>query len=244
MGVANGAGVAPEGIEFGWRGLYRVAGVAALAMALFIPVQVLVFILWPPPATVLGWFAVFQGSPIIGLLDMDLLLIVDQVLMGLVLLALYVALRRTSPSATLIALVLALLGIAAYFASTAAFEMLSLSGRYASAAGEAERAPIAAAGEVMLATWQGTAFSLGYLLEGLALLIMALAMRRSSLFGDGVAYLGIAVGILSLVPPTVPTVGVGFAFASLVPLEIWNILLATRFFRTAGSTGKEGLPGG
>ena len=240
MSAGNGGGASLEGVGSGWKGLYEVAGVAALVMAVFIPVQVVVFILWPPPSTVLGWFALFQRSPLVGLLDLDLLLIIDQVLMGLVLLALYVTLRRTSQSATLIALVFALLGIAAYFASTAAFEMLSLSGSYAAAAGEPQRAPIEAAGQVMLANWQGTAFDAGYLLEGLALLIFAVVMSRSSLFGKVTAYLGILLGVLSLVPPTVPAVGLIFAFGSLVPLEIWNILIARRLLQL-GRGGTAGL---
>jgi hypothetical protein len=70
---------------------------------------------------------------------MDLLLIVDQVLMVLVLLALCIALRRASQSFMAIALTAGLVGIAAYFASTTAFEMLSLSDQYAAATTEAQR---------------------------------------------------------------------------------------------------------
>ena len=41
--------------------------------------QILVFLISPPPETVTGWFDLFQSSMLIGLLNLDLLLMVDQV---------------------------------------------------------------------------------------------------------------------------------------------------------------------
>jgi hypothetical protein len=214
-----------------WKGLYKVAGSAALMMALFIPIQLIIFVIWPPPSTVTAWFTLFQENRLIGLLDMDLLLIVDQVLMGLVLIALYAALKRAGPSAMTIALTLGLVGIAAYFASTAAFEMLSLSNQYAAATTETQRSILLGAGQTMLTIWQGTAFTVGYILEGVALLIIALVMRRSTVFSKATASVGILLGVLSLVPPSVGTIGLFFALGSLVPLELWDILIARRFLQ-------------
>jgi len=77
-----------ETADSGWKSLYRVGGAAALIMAVFIPIQFIIFVAWPPPSTVIGWFTLFQNNRLLGLLDMDLLLIVDQVLVALVLLAL------------------------------------------------------------------------------------------------------------------------------------------------------------
>jgi fumarate reductase subunit D len=143
-----------------WRSLYRVGGAGALLMAVFIPIQFIIFVAWPPPSAVIGWFTLFQNNRLLGLLDMDLLLIVDQVLMVLVLLALYIALRRASQSFMAIALTAGLVGIAAYFASTTAFEMLSLSDQYAEATTEAQRSMFLAAGRrclpsgrALLSTW-------------------------------------------------------------------------------------------
>lgn len=161
-----------EAADFRGKGLYKVGGVATPIMAVFIPIQIIIFPIWPPPSTVIGWFTLFQNNRLLGLFDMDLLLIVDQVLMGLVLLALYTALRRTSQSFMAIALILGLVGIATYFASTSTFEMLSLSNQYAAATTEAQRSTFLAAGQAMLVNWQGTAFDVAYILEGVALLII------------------------------------------------------------------------
>jgi hypothetical protein len=214
-----------------WKGLYRIGGTAALIMAAFIPIQIVIFVVWPPPSTVIGLFTLFQNNRLLGLLDMDLLLIADQVLVALVLLALYIALRRTSQSFMAIALTAGLLGIAAYFASTAAFEMLSLSDQYAAATTDAERSMFLAAGQTMLAIYQGTAFDVGYVLEGVALLIIAVVMLRSTLFSKRTAYVGILMGVMSLVPPTAGTIGLLFSLGSLAPLEIWNILAARRLYQ-------------
>jgi hypothetical protein len=39
-----------------WRTLYRAAGVAALTTAVLVPVQLAVFVAYPFPETVTGWF--------------------------------------------------------------------------------------------------------------------------------------------------------------------------------------------
>ncbi|MCK9355880.1 MAG: DUF4386 domain-containing protein [Dehalococcoidia bacterium] len=221
-----------------WKGLYRVGAGAALLMAAFIPVQIIVFIIWPPPGTVTGWFDLYQQHPLVGLLDMDLLLIVDQVFVALIMVTLYVVLRRSWQSLMTIALTLSALGIAAYFASTAAFEMLSLSGDYAAATTEAQRATLLAAGQVMLSTWQGTAFSVGYVLEGIGLLLVAIVMLRSTVFSQTTARVGVVLGVMSLLPPTAGMVGMFFALGSLVPLEIWDILVARRLLRLVREASK------
>jgi hypothetical protein len=228
-----------ETAESAWKSLYRVGGTAALIMAVFIPIQFIIFVAWPPPSTVIGWFTLFRNNRLLGLLDMDLLLIVDQVLMGLVLLALYTALRRASQSFMAIALTAGLVGIATYFASTTAFDMLSLSDQYAAATTEAQRSMFLAAGQTMLAIWQGTAFDVAYILEGVALLIMAVVMLRSTLFSKRTAYVGILLGVMSLAPPTAGTIGLLLAPASLAPLEIWDILIARRLFQLGWDISRE-----
>jgi hypothetical protein len=214
-----------------WKSLYMVGGSAALMMAVFIPIQIIVFVAYPPPATVIGWFTLFQHNRLLGLLDMDLLLIVDQVLMSVILLALYVVLRRASQSFMAIALIAGLMGIAAYFASSTAFNMLSLSDQYAAATTDAQRSLLLAAGQVTLTTYQGTAFDVGYVLEGVALLIVAVVILRSPTFSKATAVVGIVLGVMSLVPPTAGTIGLFLALGSLVPLEIWLIMVARRLFQ-------------
>src|SRR5690349_24419926 len=87
------------------RPLHRVAAFAALLSAVLIPVQVAVFLVWPPPldGTAVDWFTLLREHRLAGLVDLDLLLVVDNVLLIPILLALYVALRRAYPSLMLLA---------------------------------------------------------------------------------------------------------------------------------------------
>ncbi len=216
-----------------WTGLYKVAGIATFVMVAFIPIQIAVFLIYPLPDTVVGWFDLFQSNKLAGLLDMDLLLMIDQIIVGLVMVALYIALRSTSPSMMTIALTLGLLGVGIYFASTAAFEMLSLSSRYAASTTESERDAILAAGQATLVAWQGTAFNFSYIMEGVSLVVIGFVMLKSAVFSHFTALVGVVTGFLSLIPPTVPVIGMYFAFASLVPLIVWDVLIARRFLRLA-----------
>jgi hypothetical protein len=62
-----------------WKPLDRVGGAAALVTAVLIPLQIVVFVAWPPPleGTVSEWFTLFEDNWLLGLLSLDLLLIVD-----------------------------------------------------------------------------------------------------------------------------------------------------------------------
>ena len=215
----------------GWGTLYRIAGFAALLVVALVPLQMAVFVFWPPPTAVAGWFELFRMNPVVGILDLDLLLIVDYVLLVLVFLALFVALRHASPSLGAIFVALQLVAAATYFASATAFEMLAASDLYWAASSDAERALALAVGQVMLLTWQGTTFGISYVLSGSAMLIAAVAMLRSGLFARRTAYIGVAGGLLSIVPATAGTVGLVSSLASLIPLWAWLLLTGRALLR-------------
>lgn len=194
-----------ESADFPWRILYKVGGAAALISAVFIPVQVIVFLIWPPPRDPVGWFTLFQNNRLVGLIDLDLLLVADNVLLVPIFLALYIALRRTSESVMAIATALGVAGIVLFIASNPAFEMLSLSSKYAAATTDAERSVFLAAGQVMLAAWQGTAFQIAYLVGSIVGIAIGAVMLRSNIFSKMTAYMGIlgnAIG-LGLYVPTI-----------------------------------------
>ena len=217
----------------GWKSLFKIAGAAGLAMLGIMVAQIAVFIIWPPPVTVNGFFTLFQQSWLLGLLSLDLLYILNNALLILIYLALYIALKRVTESGSLIALVLGLVGISAYFASNPAFEMLSLSGQYASAENEVQRTVLLGAGESLLATYRGTAFDVYYVLNAAALLIFAVSMLRSDYFPRPAAVAGIVAGILMIIPSTAGTIGLIFSLASLVPWALFLILIIPRLLRGA-----------
>ncbi len=227
-----------ETAETAWRPLYRIGGAAALTAVLLYVIQIIVFVVSPPPATAVGYFTLFHKNALLGLLDLDLLSIADYALFVPLFLALYVALRRVSPSFMAIAAALGLVGIATYFASNTAFEMLSLSSRYAAASSDAQRALFVAAGQAMLAIYQGTAFDASYVLLAVAPLIISVVMLRSNSFGRVTAYVGIVANVLAL-GLFLPVIGVFLSLVSVVGLLIWYILLARRLFLLAQGVSKQ-----
>lgn len=217
----------------GLRGLLRTGAFAAFAVIAFVPIQLAVLFVWPLPTTVVGWFARFQESAIGGLLDMDLLMVADYVFFALLFVALFIALRTASPSLAVLMLMLELLAVAVYLGSTRAFEMLAASDRYAAATTDAERTVALAAGQAVLLGWQGTAFSVSYVLAGLAQLLAGVAMLRSQRFGRTTAYAGIVAGVAALVPPTVGAVGLALSLVSLIPMWIFLLLTGRTLLKSA-----------
>jgi hypothetical protein len=223
-----------------WKPLYRVGGAAALITAVLIPLQIVVFVAWPPPleGTVSEWFTLFEDNWLLGLLSLDLLLIVDYVLLVPIVLALYVALRRVSESWMAVATALYFVAIAAYFASNTAFEMLSLSDQYAAATTDAQRTMYLAAGQAMLATFEGTAFQVSYVLASLAGIIIGAVMQRSDIFSKVAAY---ALILGDVIGPGlyVPTIGIFLSVISVPVLWIWYVLIARRLIQLESGVSKE-----
>jgi uncharacterized ion transporter superfamily protein YfcC len=116
---------------------------------------------------------------------------VEYILMIIVVLSLWLTLRRTNESLMAIALILQIVSVATYFSSTVAFEMISLSSQYTAATTDVQRYISLAAGQAMLATWQGTAFDVSYILGAIALLTVSYVMLRSHLFDRAAPFIGI-----------------------------------------------------
>lgn len=224
-----------ETTDYRWHWLYRIGGVAALIEAAIIPIAIVVYFVSPPPTTVNGFFTLFQDSKLLGLLSLDLLLIIGNVVGVGMLLALYIALRQADESLMAIALVLGFVGTAAYFASNTAFNMLSLSDQYTAATTEVERAAILAAGQAMLAIYNGTAFHISYIIGAAAFLLIAVVMLRSGIFSKATGYIGIVANIVAF-GLYVPTVGIFISIFSVVFLWIWYLLIARRLFQLGQGT--------
>lgn len=221
-----------------WALLYRLAARLAVVMLFLIPVQVIIFALFPIPETIDEFFSTFNGNWALGLLHADVLYIINNLIVGVMYLAFYFSLKRRGESLMLIALVLGLIGICAYMASNKAFELLSLSKGFSLAADEAAKNLYRAAGMAVLAEWQGTAFDVYYVLNGIALIIMAFVMLKSPLYGKRTAMIGIAAGILMAIPSTAGKLGLAFSLASLVPWIVFAAMSA-KVFLALGRPGEE-----
>lgn len=217
------------------RGLLRVGGLAALASVALIVVQVAVFAVWPPVHTVPEIFALMNKNPVLGLVSLDVLYVVNNLLVWLFYLGLGAALFPVSRSAVIVAVGLGTLQMAAYLASNPAVEMLTLARAHAATADAPGRAALAAAGEAVLTGWKGTAFLTYYSLGAIVLFVLFWLLRRTTDFPPSTARWALASGVLMLVPSSFGTVGLVFALASLVPWSVLCVGGGRRLLRLAAS---------
>lgn len=220
-----------------WKPLLKITGLALYAIIFLVVIQIVVFVVSPPPKDVIGFFNLFQKNAILGLLSLDAIMFIDWILQIPLFLTLYVLLRRKNESYTLLATAFGLVGIAIYFSSSIAFEMLSLSSQYAAATTEIQKTALLSAGQMFLTTYQGTAFNVSYILVALALLLDSFVMLKSELFTKKTAYIGIGMGILMLIPPTAGIVGLAMSLLSLIPMVVWFILVGRKLFQLAKVAG-------
>lgn len=235
-----------EAVDPAYSGLYKVGGVAAFAVAVLTVVEVIFFIFYPQPSTVDGWFELFQGTPIIGLLDFWGLEILMYVMIPLVFFALYVLLRENHKSGMAIAFTFALLGIAIFFATNNPFSMLSLSRKFAAATTDVQRSTLLAAGEAILANTNQRAiggFNIGLFLISTTGLIVSSVMLNTNTFGRLTAYIGILAFGLSLADyfRQAFTSSIFIALLLILPgaflIVVWFTLVGLRLLQLGGLEG-------
>jgi hypothetical protein len=214
-----------------WKLLYKIAAITSMVMVVLIPLQILIFAISFPPDTIEGWFSLFKENWFLGLIHLDLFLIIDNVLVAIMYLAFYVSLKRYNESLMAIALLLGVLGISAYFASNTAFEMLSISNLYNTAVTEINKNMYLAVGQMAISNWQGTAFDIYYVLNGITLLIISSVMYKSTIYSKKAAIAGIISGIFMTIPSTAGTIGLIFSLLSLIPWIVFTIFVAIRFLQ-------------
>lgn len=220
-----------------WSPLYRWGGIAAYVVLGFICIQMYVFITWPPPsfepgvAEVGAWFTWLQQRPVLGLIELDMLSIIDSALLLVFYAAVLVAMRRVSLPLVLIGGIVVCVAVSAYFPANPSLTMLALSSQHAAATTDAARASSIAAGQAAMATFMGTPFVSNYLLSAAASLIVARLMFRSNVFSRPTSWSALALGVLSLVPACFGTLGIIFSLASMVPLVLLLMLGGRRLLR-------------
>lgn len=214
-----------------YRSIYKIAYIASILMLIVIPLQIAVFALFPMPKSIPEWFALFNSNLVVAFFHSDLFILVNNLLIAIIYLAFYHILKKFDKGLMQIALVLGFIGIAAYLSSNKTFELLALAKAYAATTAEGEKAMLLAAGQTMISSWQGTAFDVYYVLNGIALLIIALLMFRCDLFTRAAAIFGLAAAIFMTIPSTAGTIGLVFSLLSLIPWYVFTIRFALVFRR-------------
>jgi len=211
--------------------LYKIAGIATVIIVIFIPIQIFIYGMYPPPDTPKGFFELFNENWLLGLLSLDLLYIVNNTLIIFIYLGLFAALKRTNLEYMTIAIVIGFIGIAAYYSSTVIFEMKALSQQYMEATSPEIKEQIISSGNLLLLRFNGTAFDIYYVLNALTLIISSRVMLMDNTFSKTTAIWGLIAGGLMIIPSTAGMLGLILSLVSLIPWTIFSILIAKRFFK-------------
>lgn len=214
-----------------WQLIYKLAALAAFASIAIIPIQIVFFIIWPLPTDVLAWFERYQQNWLLGLIGLDILLILQNVLILFFYLGLVILLWSTHRAIILLATTFGFIGIGLYFSSNTSFEMLSLSQQYYLSDNPEVQNQLLGAGHMALATFIGAGFNVYYIMSGFALILFSWAMLSSDYFSKFTAYIGLAAGVLMLVPATAGTLGLTMSLLSLIPWVVFCFLVGKVFIK-------------
>jgi hypothetical protein len=204
------------------RLLGKTAAFCSLAMLVLIPTQIIVFSLHRPPSEAKLWFDLFASNWFLGLIEMDLLYLIDNALVALVYLGLYELLKEKHRALMQIALLLGYIGIAAYYSSNPAFELWEAQRNYAQASTLVEQQTWLTIAESLILQWRGTAFNSYYILNGICLILISYTLLKSDL-PRKIGAIGLISGILMSIPSTAGMIGLVFSILSLIP---WMVFLA------------------
>ncbi len=225
-----------QGYKINLQPLYNTAKFSALIMLILIPLQIVIYVMVPPPDTVQGFFELYHRNPFFGLLSLDFLYLFNNIIIAILYLALFILLYREKFVLVLIALTLGLIGVACYYSSNPAFEMLTLSHQYVQALPEQQYIYLAA-GEALMAGYTGTAFNVYYVLSTICLLLFSYAIIKSTKFKKSVGWWGLVSGFFMIIPSSAGMLGMIFSLLSLMPWMVFVVLLMTNFkkFASEGS---------
>jgi hypothetical protein len=242
--------LANEYLEKQKRGVYVLGAVFAVCAILGILLDIFIGSatggnLTSLPQNAAERFAQLQNNIWLGLYNLDLLNIINQIIMIPAYFALLIAVKGKSLYAKL-AFAVFLVGTTIFVATNTALPMFELSKRYAEASALDQKALFASAGEAMLARGAHGSMGvfIGFILPNIAGFIMSLAMLKSRVFGKVTSWLGICGNVLISVyvilvtfVPSVKSMATLFAMPGGLMLLAWMIMFAVKLF--ALGTGKQ-----
>ncbi|MFC2076766.1 hypothetical protein ACFLT7_06765 [candidate division KSB1 bacterium] len=185
-----------------FKPLFRIGGVAALVqLACLLVIMGLTITFGEKLTTAAEHINSLQENRVIGFLRGDFLTLSLIFPYLLTLPALYIALRRTHSTFTILAMIFGLVGVTTCFATNSGLSLLYLSDLYTAATSDALRTQYMAATEAVIASdmWNSSgAFISGILLQGAGVLL-SWVMLQSRDFSKVTAYAGLLANGFDLI---------------------------------------------
>jgi len=220
--------------------LYRVGGISALVLGIaYIMIIALYIPIGAPPSGAEARLAYLAGNTTVWWMILGLSVLTDFLFMP-VTLALYLALREVNRNVMLLATACAglfiILDLAITWTNYAA--LITLSGSYAAAADDAQRAVVVAAVTYPSAVLESSLlFVYNTLTLAVGILMTGLVMRKG-IFSKSTAYLGMATGGLGIVAVVGPffarSLSITIIIASALT-TVWVLFVGYRLYRLGQS---------
>ena len=223
-------------IDPGTSGLYRAGGISAIALGLSYLVIIALYVLGGvPPVEPEAWLEHLSGHATAWWAILGLSVLTDFLFVP-VALALYWALKPVNRNAVLAGTSLLLSFVVLDLAVTWPHysSLITLSGNYAAATNDAQRAAIVATAGYPTAVLTSTLVGVyAILVPSVGLLVIGLVMLRGA-FSRITAYSGVASGVLGIVAVVGPFVVSGLGLAVVVAslfTTVWVFLVGFRLYR-------------
>ncbi|HEX2919530.1 MAG TPA: DUF4386 family protein [Bacteroidales bacterium] len=196
------------------------------------------------PQTAAERFNQLKASPLLGLYNLDLLNIVNQIILIPSIFALYAAHRDTNKPTALLSLILFLVGTTVFVTGNTALTMLDLSHKYFGTSSDEQRLLLSAAGEAMLAKGSHGSYSvfIGFALPTFANAFMSFVMLRGNVFSKATGYIGLIGNILMIIYiilvtflPAVEKMAVLFAMPGGLLLMAWMVMFTVKLFKLSNT---------
>ena len=228
-----------------WKIIYKIGAVTTIIVLCGIILDMLVGTMTGGniaelPQTAFERFSQFRENSLLGLYNLDLLNIINQIILIPSIFALYAAHRDTNKPTALLSLILFLIGTTIFVTGNTALTMLDLSQKYYATSSEEQRMLLAAAGEAMLA--KGSHGSLGvfigFALPTFANALMSCVMLKGNIFSRANSYVGIIGNSLMVIyiimvtfMPSVEKMALVFAMPAGLLLMTWMIMFTIKLLK-------------
>ena len=228
-----------------WKIIYKIGVVTTIIVLCGITLDIIVGNitggnLTALPKTAIERFSQFKDYPLLGLYNLDLLNIINQIILIPSIFALYAAHRETNKPSALLSLILFLVGTTIFVTNNTALTMLDLSQKYYDAASQEQRMLLAGAGEAMLAKGShgNLGVFIGFALPTFANALMSCVMLKGNIFSRANSYIGIIGNSLMIIyiimvtfMPSVEKMALVFAMPAGLLLMTWMMMFTIKLLR-------------
>lgn len=228
-----------------WKNIYRIGAVTTIVVLCGIILDIIIGNITSGnlaelPQTAVERFYQFKENSLLGLYNLDLLNIINQIILIPSIFALYAAHRDTNKPPALLSLILFLIGTTIFVTGNTALTMLDLSHEYFVTSSTEQKMLLSAAGEAMLA--KGSHGSLGvfigFALPTIANAMMSCVMLNGKIFSRTTSYIGIIGNSLMVVyvilvtfVPSVEKMATAFAMPAGLLVMTWMIMYTIKLWK-------------